>query len=237
MLAGKGVVVTGASRGIGRAIALSFVEAGADIFLIARNREKLFQFQNELSEKYPGQKIRSAALDLSVRDEAKRVGPLLAENMFSVDILVNNAGYFAPGNIADEAEGTIEEMLAVNVLSAYYVTRSILPQMIGQMSGHIFNICSVASLKAYPGGGSYSISKFALGGFSKNLRQEMLPYNIKVSAVYPGATLTDSWGDFDNSSNRILVADDVAKMVVAAAILSPQAVVEDIVLRPQLGDL
>jgi NADP-dependent 3-hydroxy acid dehydrogenase YdfG len=98
-------------------------------------------------------------------------------------------------------------------------------------------MCSIASLNAYKDGGSYSISKFALHGFSKNLREEMKPHGIKVSSVFPGATLTDSWGDYDNSNNRIMEANDIAKMIFAAAQLSPQACVEDIIIRPQLGDL
>jgi NADP-dependent 3-hydroxy acid dehydrogenase YdfG len=109
--------------------------------------------------------------------------------------------------------------------------------MMNQKRGHIFNICSIASLRAYDGGGTYSISKFALNGFSQNLRHEMKPHGIKVTAVFPGAVLTDSWGDFDNSNHRIMEASDIAKMIFAASTLSPQAVVEEITIRPQLGDL
>ena len=86
-------------------------------------------------------------------------------------------------------------------------------------------------------GGSYSISKFALLGFSKNLREELKPFGIKVTAVLPGAVMTDSWEGFDNSTKRIMEANDIANLVVAAASLSDQAVVEDIVIRPLLGDL
>ena len=102
---------------------------------------------------------------------------------------------------------------------------------------HIFNICSIASIHAYPNGGGYSISKFALLGFSKNLREELKPHHIKVTSVSPGAVMTDSWGSFDNSDRRIMESEDVAKIIVAASKLSPQAVVEDIVMRPILGDL
>jgi short-subunit dehydrogenase len=104
-------------------------------------------------------------------------------------------------------------------------------------TGHIFNICSIAGLKAYEGGGAYSISKFALNGFSQNLRHELKSTGIKVTTVLPGAVMTDSWAGFDNSHGRIMEAEDVATMVFAATQLSPQAVVEEIVLRPQLGDL
>lgn len=103
--------------------------------------------------------------------------------------------------------------------------------------GHIINMCSIASLNAYANGGAYSISKFALHGFSKNLREEMKPYGIKVTSIFPGAVMSASWGDYDNSDKRIMEADDIAKMVFAASQLSVQACVEDIVIRPQLGDL
>ncbi|MBU3714376.1 MAG: SDR family oxidoreductase, partial [Ferruginibacter sp.] len=153
------------------------------------------------------------------------------------DILINNAGYYLPGNCIDEPEDTLDSMLRINLFSAYHLTRVLVPSMIQNKSGHIFNICSIASLKAYKGGGGYSISKFALNGFSMNLRQELLPHGIKVTAVFPGAVLTDSWGDFDNSQNRIMEADDIAQMIYASTQLSKQAVVEEITIRPQLGDL
>jgi short-subunit dehydrogenase len=92
-------------------------------------------------------------------------------------------------------------------------------------------------LKAYANGGSYSISKYALHGFSKNLREEMKPFNIKVTTVFPGAVFTDSWGDFDNSTHRIMETTDIAKMIYVASQLSPGGCVEDIVMRPLPGDL
>ena len=131
----------------------------------------------------------------------------------------------------------LEKMIETNLYSAYHLTQIIVPKMIAAKKGHVFNICSIASLHAYANGGSYSISKYALMGFSKNLREELKPHNIKVTAVYPGAVLTDTWGNYDNASKRIMESEDVAEMIVAASKLSPAAVVEDIILRPQLGDL
>jgi len=98
-------------------------------------------------------------------------------------------------------------------------------------------MCSIASLAAYHNGGSYSISKFALMGFSKNLREELKPYNLKVTAVYPGAVYTSSWEGSGIPPSRIMEVSDVASLIYAASQLSPQACVEDIVLRPQQGDL
>jgi short-subunit dehydrogenase len=109
--------------------------------------------------------------------------------------------------------------------------------MLAQKAGHIFNICSIASLNAYEQGGAYSISKFALLGFSKNLRLELKDQGIKVTAVCPGAVFTNSWAGSGVDPKRIMESSDIAKMVYTASQLSPQAVVEDIVMRPQLGDL
>jgi short-subunit dehydrogenase len=231
------VVITGASRGIGKAVAEAYANEGSNLFLISKNEQKLKNTVAELKTKFTQIKIQYLAADLSKKPEAQKTGKIIAEKNFDVDILINNAGLFVPGIIAEEEDGLLEKMIGTNLYSAYHVTRSILPVMLNKKSGHIFNICSVASLKSYPNGGSYSISKFALMGFSKNLREELMPHNIKVTAVYPGATMTDSWGDFDNSSHRILEASDIAQMIVAASKLSQQAVVEDIILRPLKGDL
>jgi NADP-dependent 3-hydroxy acid dehydrogenase YdfG len=107
--------------------------------------------------------------------------------------------------------------------------------MINARQGLIVNMCSIASLNAYSNGGSYSITKFALMGFGKNLREELKPHHVKVMNIYPGAVMTESWSDFDNSSKRIMEASDVATLVAASAKLSPQAVVEDIIFAPTIG--
>jgi short-subunit dehydrogenase len=231
------IIITGASKGIGKAIATAFAQEGAQLFICARNEQSLNETALFLSKTHPSCTIHSQAFDVSIKEEAIAFGNWVLSKTNQIDILINNAGHYLPGNVYDEADGTLEKMLAINLLSAYHLTRKLLPTMISAQKGHIFNLCSIASLQAYNNGGSYSISKFALLGFSKNLREELKQYHIKVTAVLPGAVMTDSWGDFDNSSNRIMEANDIAKMVLAASKLSAQAVVEDIVLRPVLGDL
>jgi short-subunit dehydrogenase len=229
-------VITGGSRGIGYAIAREFAEAGYNILISGRNVMNLEEAVITISTAYPGLVVKCFPADLSVKKDVVAFAEwCLAQG--SPVILVNNAGNYLPGNAWDEPDGQMERMMNTNFYSAYYLTRLLLPGMISQGRGHIFNICSVASLEAYEGGGSYSISKFALDGLSKNLRHELRKTGIKVTAVYPGAVMTDTWGDFDNSAKRIMEAEDVARMVIAASALSATAVVEDIVLRPQLGDL
>ena len=230
------VLITGASRGIGKAVAEIFAANGHDLFLSSRSEVALYKAMEELQTKHPSISIRAKAFDLTDKQQAKDLGNWCL-NYAVPDILVNNAGLFEPGSIYNEPEGTLESQLAINVSSAYHLTRTLLPQMMVRRSGHIFNVCSIASLDAYKNGGAYSISKFAMYGFSKNLREEMKPYNIKVTSVHPGAAYTDSWEGFDNSSKRIMEAGDIAKMIYASTQLSTGACVEDIVMRPQLGDL
>jgi short-subunit dehydrogenase len=230
------VVITGASRGIGKAVAEIFATHGYDLYLSSRNEVGLYKTLEELATRFPDVTIKAKAFDLSKKNDAKELGAWCLG--FGIpDILINNAGMFEPGSVHNESEGVLENQIETNLYSAYHLTRAILPPMIKQRRGHIFNMCSIASLKAYDNGGAYSISKFALYGFSKNLREEMKPHGIKVTAVHPGAVMTDSWSGYDNSSKRIMEAEDVAKLVFAASQLSIQACVEDIILRPQLGDL
>jgi short-subunit dehydrogenase len=230
-------IITGASKGLGRAIAEKFAANGYDLMLTSRNPTALAAAARQLESRYPAVAIRTKTADLGDKEQAQQFGRWVLESGASVDVLVNNAGQFIPGSVADEAEGVLERLIAVNLYSAYHLTRTLLPHMMARRTGHIFNICSVASLKAYSNGGAYSISKYALAGFSANLREEMKVHGIKVTTVYPGATYTDSWVGSGIDPQRIMDAADIAGMVFAATGLSRQATVEEIVLRPQLGDL
>jgi len=231
------IVITGASRGIGKAIAEAFAAEGASLFLCSRNKAALDETVAALQLKFNQSIIHSTTADLSKKEEAQQFGKWVLNYANPIDILINNAGDFLPGNIYDEEDGVLEKMIETNLYSAYHLTRILLPKMMEEKKGHIFNMSSIAGLQAYKNGGSYSISKFALTGFSKNLRDELKPCNIKVTTVYPGAVFTGSWAGFDNSGKRIMEVSDIASMIVAASKLSPQAVVEDIIIRPQLGDL
>jgi short-subunit dehydrogenase len=231
------VVITGASKGFGRAIAEIFAAHGHNLFICSRNEIALYKAMEELSTHYPNIKIKAKARDMSIKEEVADFAEWLLANAFHIDVLVNNAGRFIAGSIHNEQQGALEEMMQTNVYSAYQLTRLVLPSMIKRKSGHIFNMCSIASLNAYPNGGAYSISKFALHGFSKNLREELKPHHIKVTAVFPGAAYTDSWSGSGIDPKRIMEAGDIAVMIYAASQLSAQACVEDIIMRPQLGDL
>lgn len=230
------IVITGSSKGIGKAIAEEFASEAHQFFLCSRNDFQLYETLKDLQTRFPDSEFKARPTDLSKKEEVLAFADWVLSHGVP-DILVNNAGLFIPGNICTEEEGALETFLSVNLLSAYHLTRRFLPGMMARKSGHIFTICSIASIAAYPNGGSYSISKFALLGFSKNLREEMKPHGIKVTAVLPGAAYTDSWSGSGVAPSRIMEARDIAVMVVACSRLSVQACVEDIILRPQLGDL
>ena len=230
------IVITGAARGIGKAIASKFAVEGHTLFLCARNIDTLQKTADELKKLHPTAEIHVMKADLSDKVQTEKFSNFCLQ-IGTPDVLINNAGGFTPGNILDEPDGSLENMINNNLYSAYYLTKYLAPKMKTNGSGHIFNICSVAGLQAYNGGGSYSISKFAMNGFSQNLRHELKEHNIKVTAIFPGAVFTDSWQGFDNSSNRIMEPTDIAEMIFTCTKMSPAAVPEEIILRPQLGDL
>ena len=231
------VVITGASKGLGKAMAEIFASNGHNLFICARSAAALYKTVDELVTQYPGIFVKANPCDLSIKEEAKNFGKWILDFDTDVDVVINNAGSFVPGSVYNEEDGAIEAMIEGNLYSAYHLTRTLLPRMMQQKSGYIFNICSIAALKAYANGGAYSISKFAMAGFSKNLREEMKPHGIKVTAVYPGATYTDSWAASGLEPKRFMEANDIAKLVYDATQLSTRACVEEIVVRPQLGDI
>jgi short-subunit dehydrogenase len=231
------IVITGASKGIGKAIAEKFAAGGYSLFLCARHEETLTAVAKEIAGKNPGISVHHKTCDVASKEEVRAFADFVLQTDGHADILVNNAGAFFPGHVFEEEEGLLEEMMQTNVYSAYHLSRYLLPGMMQRRQGHIFNICSIASLQAYDHGGSYSITKYALDGLSANLRHEMKNYGVKVTSVYPGAAYTDSWSGSGVAPERIMTAEDIAEMIFTSAHLSAQACVEEIVIRPQLGDL
>jgi short-subunit dehydrogenase len=235
----KLIVVTGGSKGIGRAVVSRFLRAGYPVATCARSAADLAALITDMQADVPDAVLHTVAADLSQQEDCARFAAFVLGLGPTVEVLVNNAGYFLPGRLQDEpTDGSqLRQMLAVNLLSAYDVTLPLLPGLIAQGTGHIFTICSTASVMAYPNGGSYGIAKHALLGFTKNLREELKASGVRVTAVLPGPTLTASWAGIDLPQERFVQADDVAEAVFSAYNLSPYAVVEELLIRPQLGDL
>ncbi|MFN8354367.1 MAG: SDR family oxidoreductase [Spirosomataceae bacterium] len=233
----KLMVVSGGTKGIGRAIIEKFASQGFDIITCARNSTDLEALVKTFFTKLPDISLLTFTADLSNKTDRKAFIDFIHQQNRPVDVLVNNTGVFLPGQIHNEPEGTLETMIETNLYSAYDLTRGVIGGMMSQRSGYIINVCSTASIMAYPNGGSYGISKFALLGMSKTLREEMKSYGVKVTAILPGATFTDSWAGVELPQSRFMHVNDIAELLYACYKLSPSAVVEEILMRPMEGDI
>lgn len=233
----KTIVVSGGSKGIGRAILEKFATQGYDCITCARNQKDLKELSRSFSDQFPEVQISTFQADLSKIEETKKFVDFIGSSVEKVDVLINNTGTFVPGEIHNEEDGALALMINTNLYSAYHLSRGVIPNMLANKSGDIFNICSVAGLKAYPNGGSYSISKFAMHGLTLGLREELKPHGIRVVAVHPGATYTASWEGVDLPEERFIQVGDVAEAIWSAHQLSRSSVVEELVIRPQLGDI
>lgn len=231
------ILVSGCTKGIGLAIVQKFANEGFNVAGCSRNEKDLKKLFAKLSAKFPKQRFFMEVCDVANTKLLKIFAKDVIKEFGKIDVLVNNAGTFMPGSIIKEEDGAFEKQWLTNVSSAYHLCRMIVPPMIKQKSGHVFNICSTASITAYTNGGSYSISKHAMLGLNNVLREELKSKNVKVTAILPGATHTESWKNSDLPKERFMPAEDIAMMVFNAYSLSPQSNVEEILIRPQLGDI
>lgn len=232
---GKRAAITGATKGIGRALVERFAAGGFDVAFCARTPGDVAALARDLAARYPRQRFLGHPADLSTEEGVESFAKAVLDEPQGMDVLVNNAGVYKPCPLGDPAgREAFDLMLRTNVHSAYLLTLRVLPSMRAARRGHIFNICSIASLIPY--GGGYSVSKFALLGFSKNLRDELKNEGIRVTAVLPGAVLTPAWDGVKQPAERFIRAEDVAEAVWSCHALSPQTVVEELLLRPQQGD-
>ncbi|GHE67935.1 SDR family oxidoreductase [Roseivirga thermotolerans] len=232
----KLAVISSGTKGIGRATAEKFFFNGFDIVTCARSADDLLQLKEELEEKGEGE-VFFRPTDMARKEEVLAFAAYVKGLNRPVEVLLNNTGLFLPGSIHTEPEGNLEKMIETNLYSAYHLTRALVDDMKARKQGHIFTTGSIAGITAYPNGGSYSISKYALLGFTKCLREELKEHGIRVTSILPGATYTASWEGVDLPRERFMKAEDIAEAIYAAHSLSPQTVVEEIVLRPQLGDI
>lgn len=230
------VVVTGASRGIGFAVAHRFAQEGHHLAIVARNAGDLTHAKEQLLSAGAAA-VHTVVADLSSPEQIAQSVTTIQSIFGQVHVLVNNAGLFLGGTMMGEPAGQFQHLMNTNVLSAYEMTRGLWTQLQNTPRAHVFNMCSIASITAYAAGGSYSVAKFALMGFSKSLRLEGMPFGIRVSAVLPGATLTDSWAGVDLPKERFMDPKDVAEAIFMAFQINERTVMEEILLRPMLGDI
>jgi len=232
----KAIAITGGTKGIGRAIVNLFADKGFNIITCSRSLADLEGLKAEVAANNPEVFFEGIVADVSKREGVDSFIKFAKTHSTGLQVLVNNAGVFLPGQIISEEEGAFEKMIDTNLVSAYHITRGLIHSIMNN-NGHVFNMCSTASIMPYVNGGSYCISKYAMLGMTKVLREEMKEHGVRVTAILPGATLTNSWQGTDLPEDRFMNANDVAHAVWGAYALSTRSVVEEIVIRPQLGDL
>ncbi|MHC4458918.1 MAG: SDR family oxidoreductase [Planctomycetota bacterium] len=187
-LKGKVALITGASKGIGRATARRLAEGGANIVIGATRMDLLDTLVKDVKES--GVKALAAKCDVTELSDCRNLVQQALAEFGQINILVNNAGVGFSGKVIDSIPEEIEHMIKVNILGVYYMTRSVLPSMIEQEGGDIINIASVAGLKYSPNFAMYSATKFAVRAFSEGLRNEVQAHNIRVTLIHPGMTQT-----------------------------------------------
>ncbi|HKK77286.1 MAG TPA: SDR family oxidoreductase [Saprospiraceae bacterium] len=231
------VVITGATQGMGYALAEAFAAEGAHLALTARTAADLIKTKEIIAKNFPKSQIITVPADLGKANDVEAFAQKIKETWDSVEVLVNNAGLFYTGDMMEEDEDNLEKMMAVNLFGPVRLTRYLAPLLFKAEKAHVFNICSVASQKYFPGSGSYSVTKYALLGYSRALREEWKEQGVKVTSVLPGATYTRSWEGANIDPKRIMQPEDVAQAVVDTWKLPDTALIEELTLRPPQGDL
>jgi len=231
----KFLVITGGTQGIGKALIEVYASHGFDVFTCSRNQRDLDALAADIEGRHDV-KVYTVEADLASRSDLFQFIDSVRDLGRPVDVLINNAGIFIPGKVSDEEPGTFEKTMDTNLTSAYHISRGVLPLVL-EARGYIFNICSTASITAYENGGSYCISKFGLLALSKLLRQEMKDQGVRVTAVLPGAVYTRSWEASGIAEDRFMQAADIAQIIWNTYDLPIRTTVEELVIRPQQGDI
>jgi NADP-dependent 3-hydroxy acid dehydrogenase YdfG len=230
------VWITGASRGIGKAIAEALLHDGHRVAVSARTRELLETVGADISN---ADTVLRVPLDVSDAEKVKRAAENINEKFGSIDVLVNNAGVTRFTPIIDTSIDEFNEIIDVNLKGVYYGIRSVLPSMIERRRGWIINIISVTVKKVFTNSGAYAASKAGVLALGNVLREELRAKGIKVTSIIPGATETEMWPDnvLKKHGKRMIPPEEIGR-VVASMLRTPDSVmVEEITVRPQLGDL
>ena len=238
-LSGKTALVTGASSGIGRAMALALAEEGVRLALVGRSEERL----RGVGDRIAGETLVLSA-DLTQPAEVDRAVAETIARFGQIDILLPNAGLFIPGNVVDGEPDKWDEMLSINVNSVFRLVRAVLPAMVARQSGHILITSSISGHEAIHWEPVYSASKHAIQSFAHGLRRQVLKDNIRVGSVAPGIVLNELWGYTDPatiaakvSSREGLRSEDVADAVVFMLTRPPNVTIRDLVILPQAQDI
>jgi len=231
------VLITGASQGIGAGIARAFAGEirGVRLALVARQAGKLRAVARACKER--GAEAHVFQADVSDEAAVAALAVAVGRKFGGVDVLVNNAGSFRPGTFLESSVADFDAMVATNLRSVFLVSRAFVPGMVARGVGDVFNMSSIAGLAAYPSSAGYCAAKFGVTGLSKVMRADLRDKGVRVCTVYPGATVSPAWAGSGVPEERMMPAEDVARAFVEVYRMTRRTVVEEIVLRPQAGDL
>ncbi|TVR88590.1 MAG: SDR family oxidoreductase [Saprospirales bacterium] len=227
--------ITGASLGIGKAIAEALAAKGYDLILNARNSERLKHFSKNLTGKYPSIHCDCLAADLTDPKERSSLTQSIRSRHQKLDVVVNNAGIFETGDCLQDPE-VFETAIDLHLKAPFYLIVDLSSLLRASRNPHVINIASVQSKTPNAQSPAYSVSKYALRGLSDNMREVFKKDGIKVTNVMPGYTWSNSWEGAEFPRERLMEPEDIAKVVVCALTLGKSAVMEEVVLRPQLGE-
>lgn len=230
------VLITGASRGIGAALADAFAELpDACLALVARSEADL----RAVAERCRDAGAEAEAFVCDVADEVavSSMADAVRKRFGTPDVVFNNAGAFASGGVLEMSPADFREQVGVNLTSAFLVTHAFLPEMVARGSGDVFFTASVASIVGYPRSVAYGAAKHGMLGLARALRAETAEHGLRVVALLPGATYTDSWAASGLPEDRFMPPEDLARLAVAIHQMTSRTVIEEVLMRPLLGDV
>jgi short-subunit dehydrogenase len=233
----KNALITGATKGIGRAIAFAFAKQGLNLAICSRRDKDLTEMQQQLLHLNPNIKVFTQVADCSIKQQVNDFARAAEQQLGFIHVLVNNVGVFEYSSILDDDHDALTRQMNTNVMPAYELYRYFGKTMMAARDGYIFNICSIASIAPTTNAGTYGVTKAALYSLSNIMRLEMQEHNVKVTAILPGSTLTESWAGTDLSPDRFVSAQDVASAIISCYNMSSGANVDEVVIKPVLGQL
>jgi short-subunit dehydrogenase len=221
----KNALITGATKGMGHAIAIAFAREGVNVAICSRSADD------------PAIKVLAIVADGSKKDELLRFAASAEQELGFISIIINNLGIYQNSSILDDKEDTFNHLINTNLMPAYLLYRYFGKKMMAARDGHIFNICSVAAFNPVVGAGMYSVTKAALLSLNNIMRLEMQEHGIKVTAVIPGSTLTNSWKGMEVDKNAMVMPEDIASAIINIYKMSAGANVDEIIIKPVGGQL
>lgn len=233
----ENALITGATQGIGRSIAIAFAKQGISMAICSRNVKDLEVLKEELLALNSGIQIFALAVDCSQKAELLNYARQAQQQLGFIKVVVNNVGMFQPASILDDADDAFTTNLNTNLMPAYELYRFFGKSMIAARSGHFFNICSIAAKEPVVNAGIYSVTKAALYSLTHIMKLEMQAYSVKVTAVLPGSTLTGSWAGTEVHPDRFVMPHDIAAAILNAYNMSKGANVDEIIIKPVSGQI